>query len=156
MNSDSELYVFLGKANDTFFFQHAVINPKFTKNISYEIYNILMKDHRIEHSEQNVIIYEIDEKNNIFNIISIQHMLKDENKIIKYDIKNLSEYFIYLLKQSKNDIFVIEYKYATKSYHIFETELVEKCNNAMGIEIPDSMPPFTEIHDVFTKFVIDN
>jgi len=159
----SEEYIFLAEANDTFFFLLNVSNNNFDKKISHEIYNILIKDKRLEHSEQNVIIYEINticsecSKCLSFNIVSIQHLLKDSNKIVKYNLENLSEYFMILLNEKskdltiRKDLFVIKYNYLDKSYNTIETkyncDIIKLFNN-----IPNIAPPFSNIDLVYTSF----
>jgi hypothetical protein len=164
----SEEYIFLGEANDTFFFLLNVSNNNFDKKISHEIYNILLKDKRLEHSEQNVIIYEINticsecSKCLAFNIVSIQHSLKDNNKIVKYNLENLSEYFMILLNAKskdltiKKDLFVIKYNYLDKSYGTIETTIETKYNCdiiKLFNNIPNIAPPFSNIDLVYTSFV---
>ncbi len=128
IENNSEIYIYLGFYNNTYFFKHHIYNKNEFKNeISRQLYNILIKDKFIHDHNENVIIYEFD--NEECNLISIQH--RNKNNISKYNNYNLELFFRRLVNANKkdNDIYAIKYDYEKKVYLSYVLDNINMIDN---------------------------
>jgi hypothetical protein len=147
----SEQYIYLGKLLNTYFFIHSICDSKFTQTISNILYDALAINQYIEDSNENVIIYELNDKTNQITITTIQHILKDEYSY--FVLKNLSETFLKLIKAPRNDLFVVEYNYESKCYKIFELPKIPKEIEILLLNSPNIVSDFTNINEAFSNFI---
>lgn len=150
MDNTSEIYIYLGYAQSTYFYIHIVESEKFTDSISSEIYNVMIKSEYIEHSEQNVIIYDFNSFTNKNKIIAIQHFLKDKH--YDFGVEDLAEFLPKLLVAERNDLFAIKYNYVTTGYNIYNLDNFD-FTKFIG-KIPKESAKFSEIVNMRTKYVM--
>ena len=123
---DGEMYIFMGTQNKTHFFVHSKFNEKFTPDMSYQIYNVLINDKFIGEPEETVIIYELEPYSGKkdCNVVCITHELnKSQPKLKK---KNLEEFLPALFKQKRDEIYVVKYDYSKGCYLSYRLEEFDK------------------------------
>lgn len=147
----SEQYIYLGKLLNTYFFIHSISYSKFTQTISNVLYDALASNQYIEDSNENVVIYELNEKTNQMTITAIQHVLKDEH--VRFVLKNLSETFLRLIKAPRDDLFVVEYNYESKCYKIFELPKIPQEIEILLLNSPNVVSDFIKINEAFSNFI---
>lgn len=114
---NSEIYIYLGFQDNTYFFVHFIYNNNFTNEISYQIYNVMFNSKIFENKSitDNVIIYEFnDEKCNIISIHHINNVHKME-----YEKDNLEDFFDTIKNNEKNELYIIKYDYSLDSYFTY-------------------------------------
>ena len=144
-----EEYFFLGKANNVYFFFHNVSNKSFDKNISHQLYNVLIIDKIIIDFTENVIIYEFNKYNNTCNCICIYHNSNKSKPIFYKD--NLAEYFEILFNAERNDIYVITYTYSSGNF--FSCDINEKISFNNILKMPNEKLKIDELIEIETLFV---
>lgn len=119
-----EQYIYLGTQNDTHFFIHTIFNPLFVPEISHEIYNMLIKDKIITKPQDCVVIYEINPKDKVIDVVCIQNPNNSRGKA-NFDKQNLESFFPVLIKyKSETDsIYVITYNYTHYTSYIMTLDI---------------------------------
>lgn len=148
MDDNSELYIYLALIDNTIYFQHNVSDERYEFRISYDIWKIILTQYEMI---KNIIIYEINPILNELYIIYIELINFDDQNIIhsKYNICNLSNTYINLLKMKREYILGIYYHYEKKTYiiqksYIYNNNLNQ--NPLFTAMIPTFTPPFSEIY----------
>jgi hypothetical protein len=118
-----EQYIYIGSQYDIHFFIHTIISPHFVPEISHQIYNMLINDKIITKPEDCVVIYEVDTKNKIIDVISIQHANKKVQN--KYDKQNLETFFPILIRSKfeTNTLYVITYNYTHYNSYVINMDI---------------------------------
>jgi hypothetical protein len=106
---DDETYIYIGHHKNTFFFIHNTSNLAYNDKITNEIYCYLIDNGTIDNNNQNVIVFEKDNDVECNKIITIQN--KNKNYLDKFEENNLRMFYKQLIKQLRNDIYVIRYSY---------------------------------------------
>jgi hypothetical protein len=142
INDESELYIYLGIIDYTLYLQHTVSNYNYNIKISYDIGNFIITN--FNKNISNIIIYEINPILNKLYIIYIEFVNNNYNFLENnFTIKNLSEYYIELLKLENNIIHCIFYNYKLKYYTIHSKSITY---NIFKNSIPNYIPSFSEIY----------
>ena len=113
----SELYIFLGFSNNTYFFIHTVKSKdKYKNDISFQIYNMLISETMIKNPNEVVMIYDVHEDKT--NLIVTKHMNSKIDYIFGKD--EIGDYLHKLLTSERNDTMIIEYDYNENVYKMYE------------------------------------
>lgn len=138
-NNSSEIYIFLGLQQSTYFFSHFIANDNFKNEISSQIYNVLINDNQIISPDENVIIYDFNPKNNTCDIVCLTHML-NSNPNVKFYKDNLEDFYSNLISAQRTDLYVVEYDYEKKAYlnYMIDEPLQLDAFNNIKKNMPDS------------------
>ena len=153
---NSELYIYLGKQLDAYFFIHTIHDSNFNNEISYQIYNVMINEQMILNLNEIVIIYEFDPYNNICNVIRIQHLLNPYH--IQIYKNNLEKNFLNLITAKRDDIFIIKYDYINKcylSYEINNTDCLTNIFNKFN-EVNEDKLIINDIYEIETLKPLTN
>lgn len=134
----SELYIYLGLANDTMFFIHHKFDSRWSEAISSQIMNCLI-EFGFAKEKNYVVIYEMGETS---TITTIQH---EKGKFAEFDLENLAEYLPQLMKADRDDAFVIDYSYDTKAYNIRTIN-----PEIFPVKVPEGKPKISGITHIMT------
>lgn len=113
MNTE-ELFIYLGKQQNIFFFIHTVKNVDYDRSMTMQIYNCLISESMIFCNDV-VVIYEFD--GDELNVIIVQHI--DNKANIKFNKNNLQQQFTKLLAMKRNhNILVFAYNGVFLTYEV--------------------------------------
>lgn len=131
-------YIFLGIQQNTFFFQHLVID-QINLDMSGQIMNLLINENRIT-EEQSVIIYEINGSTKIVDVVYIRHIKDPSKSFIK---ENLIKQYKRLITTPREDSFIISTDGNRYESREFPISFIRKDINLEGFYI-------NEIHEIIT------
>ena len=126
-----EIYTYLGKCNNAYFFVHFVDNlTSYKPDISYHIYDILVKDTVITNIYEYIVIYEFC-GDDVITLV-FYNQLVSQPELCK---NNLEQLFRQMLFLQRTNLYVINYLYGMNKY--IRTNIVDTGSFASDLTIPE-------------------
>lgn len=123
----SEIYIFLGKIQNAYHFQHVIYNAKkFKQEDSVQIYHCMINETMINKNEV-VVVYNLDPIKNIANVVIIRHI--EANEKLSFDKLNLKialKRLYVAFGNSDGEILSFKYDYSIGAYLTYEISINRK------------------------------
>lgn len=116
----SEIYIYLGKQSQVFFFLHTISETKqFKHEISHQILNVLIHEGFVDNYENICIIYEINPLDFTTKAIVINHANSQFYEFYKDNLENQLKRLM-SLERTDEYIFSISYDYKIRGYLTYD------------------------------------